>query len=93
MSQKFSIKPQREEILQTKLDFRKNLEGHTGIIVPDEHLENSTNLRLSSSVATVGNENNASISAIYLNDHAINFTKSKQVAVFRFLSARRRGID
>ena len=56
MSQKVIIKPQHQEILQTKVDFRKNLEGHTGMIIPDEDLENSTELRLSSSVVTVGKD-------------------------------------
>ena len=56
------------------------------MIIPDEDLENSTELRLSSSVVTVGKDNTVSILAINLNDHAITFTKNKQVAVFQFLS-------
>ena len=56
------------------------------MILPDEDLENSTELRLSSSVLTVGKDNLVSILAINLNDHAITFPKNKQVAVFQFLS-------
>ena len=86
MSQKVIIKPQHQEILKRKLDFRNNLEGHTGMIIPDEDLENSTEWRLSSSVVTVGRGNAVSILAINLNDHATTFTKNKKVAVFQFLS-------
>ena len=93
MSQKVYIKPQHQEFLQTKVDFRKNLEGHTGMIIPDGNLENSTELRLSSSVVKVGKDNTVSILAINLNDHAITFTKNKQVAVFQFLSPRGRGFN
>ena len=82
MSQKVIIKAQDQEILQTKVDFRNNLEGHTGMIIPDEDLENSTELRLSSSVVTVGKDNTVSILAINLNDHAITFTKNQQVGSF-----------
>ena len=35
MSQKVIIKSHYQEILQTKVDFRRNLEGHTGKIIPD----------------------------------------------------------
>ena len=76
-SQKVNIKPQHREFLQTKTDFRKNLEGRTGMITPDEDLENSTELRLSSSVVAVGKDNTVSIVAINLNDHTITFTKNK----------------
>ena len=86
MSQKVEIKPQHQENLQTKVDFKKNLDGHTGVIIPDEYLENSTELRPSSSVITVGKDNTVSIIAINLNDHAITYTKNKQAAVFQFLS-------
>ena len=86
MNQKVIIKPQHQEILPTKVFFWKNLEGHTGMIIPDEDLENKTELRLSSSVVTVGKDNIVPILAINLNDHAITFTENKQVAVFQFLS-------
>ena len=86
IGQKVTIKPQHEEILQTKVDFRNNLEGHTGMIIPDEDLENSTELRVSSSVVSVGKDNTVSILAFNLNDHAKTFTKNKHVAVFHFLS-------
>ena len=57
MSQKVIIKPQHQEILQTKLEFRNNLEKHTGTVKPDEDLENNTDMKLSSSVVTIGNDN------------------------------------
>ena len=57
------------------------------MIIPDEDLKNSTELRLSSSVVTVGKDNTVSILAINLNDHTLTFTKkNKQVAVFQFFS-------
>ena len=56
------------------------------MIIPDEDLENSTELRLSSSVVTVGKRNTVAILVINLNDHATTFTKNKKVAVFQFLS-------
>ena len=34
MYQKTTVKPQNQEILYTKIEFSKNLEGHTGIIIP-----------------------------------------------------------
>ena len=86
MYQKTTVKPQDQEILYTKVGFSKNLEGHTGMIIPLEEYENSTELTLSSSVVTVGKENMVSILALNLNDHSITFPKNKQVAVFQFLS-------
>ena len=86
MSQKVNIKAQHEEILKTKVDFMKIIKGHTGLIIPEEDLENGTELRLSSSVVTVGKDKTISILAIHLNEHAITFTRNKQVAVFQFLS-------
>ena len=86
MSQKVIIKPQLYEILHTNVDFRNNFEGHAGGIISDEDLEISTEFRLSSSVVTVGEGNKVSISAINLNNHAIVFTKNKQVAVFQSIS-------
>ena len=86
MSQKIILKPQPQEILQTKVVLRKNLDGHTGLIIPDEHLENSSELRLSSSLVSVQRDNIVSILAIDLNDHAVTFTKNKEVAVFEFFS-------
>ena len=51
------------------------------IIALEEH-ENSTELKLSSSVVTVGKDNTVSILALNLNDHSITFPKNNQVAVF-----------
>ena len=48
MFQKITVKPQNQEILYTKIEFSKNLEGHTGKIIPLEEYENSTELKLSS---------------------------------------------
>ena len=56
------------------------------MIIPLEEYENSTELKLSSSVVTVVKDNMVSILALNLNDHSITFPKSKQVAVFQFLS-------
>ena len=70
----------------TNVNFRKNFKEHTGMIIGDEDLENSTDLSLSSFVVTVGKDNIVSILAINLIDHANTFTKNKQITVFRFLS-------
>ena len=86
MYQKTTVKPQNQKILHTKIEFSKNLERHTGMIIPIEEYENSTQLKLSSSVVTVGKDNMVSILALSLNDHSITFPKNKQVAVFQFLS-------
>ena len=56
------------------------------MIIPLEKYENSTELKLSSSVVTVGKDNTVSLLALNLNDHSITFPKNKQVAVFQFLS-------
>ena len=56
------------------------------MIIPLEEYENSTELKLSSSVVTVGKDNMVSMLALNLNDHSITFPKNKQVAVFQFLS-------
>ena len=65
------------------------------MIIPDEELENSTDLRLSSSVVTVTKDNIFSILAIYLIDHAITFTTKKQTSSsFPFsLRAKNRAIN
>ena len=86
MYQKPTLKPQNQEILYKKIEFSKNLEGHTGMIIPLEEYENSTELKLSSSVVTVGKDTMVSILALNFNDHSITFPKKKQVAVFQFLS-------
>ena len=54
MTQKTTVKAQNQEILYTKIEFSKSLEGHTGMIIPLEEYENNTELKLSSSVVTVG---------------------------------------
>ena len=82
MYQKTTVKPQNQEILYTIIEFSKNLEGHTGIVIPLEEYEKSTELKLSSSVVTVGKDNRVSILALNLKDHSITFPKNKQVAVF-----------
>ena len=84
--QKITVKPQNQEILYTKIEFSKNLEGQTGMKLPLEEYENSTELKLSSLVVTVGKDNMVSILALNLNDHSKTFPKNKQVAVFQFLS-------
>ena len=86
MSQEVIVRPQHQQFLQTKVDFRNNLEARTDMIIPDEDLENSTELPFLSIVVTVGKVNTVSILAINLKDHAKTFTKNKQVAVFQFLS-------
>ena len=86
MCQKTTVKPQNQEILYTQIEFSKNLEVHIGAIIPLEEYENSTELKLSSSVVTVGKDNIVSILALNLNDHSITFPKNKQVAVFQILS-------
>ena len=53
--------------------------------ISEEYLQNSTELRLSSSVVTVGKDNTVWILAIILNDHGTTITKNKQVAVLIFL--------
>ena len=84
--QKIVIKPQQQEILYAKIDVPKKLEDHTGIVIPDEAFEASTDLKLSSAVVKVGKDNNISIIAINLNEHNITITKNKHIAVFQFLS-------
>ena len=53
ISQKVTFKPQHQKIIQTKINFMKNFEGHSGLMNLDEDLEDSTELRFSSSVVTV----------------------------------------
>ena len=86
MFQKTTVKPQNQELLYTKIEISKNLKGHTGMINPLEEYENNTELKLPSSVITVGKDNMVSILAPNLNHHSITFLKNKQVAVFEFLS-------
>ena len=86
MYQKTTVKPQNQEFLYTKIETSKNFEGHTGMIIPVEEYENSTELKLSSSVVTVGKNNMVSILALNFNDHSITFPRNKQVAVFELLS-------
>ena len=90
MCQKTTVKPQNQEILYTQIEFSKNLEVHIGAIIPLEEYENSTELKLSSSVVTVGKDNIVSILALNLNDHSITFPKNKQVAVFQIFHHKRK---
>ena len=86
MFQKTTVKPQNQEILYRKIELSKNLDGHTGMIIALEEYEISTELKLSSSVVTVGKDNMVSILALNLNDHSITFPRNKQAAVFQFFS-------
>ena len=86
MFQKTTFKPQNQEIFYTQIEFSKILEGHTGMIIQLEEYENSTELKLSSSVVTVRKDNMLSILALNLNDLSKTFPKNKQVAVSQFLS-------
>ena len=89
MYQKTTVKPQNQEILYTKIYFSKNLEGHIGMLIPLEEYENSTELKLPSSVVTVGKDNMVSILALNLNDHSITLPKNKQVAFSNFSHHKR----
>ena len=72
----------------------KHFEGHTGMIIPDEDLENSTALTLSSSAVTVGKHNTVSYSATNFKDQATFFKKKQTSSTFpTSLSARREGIN
>ena len=86
MSQKSFIKPQNQEILYMKIEIPKNLEGYTGFIIPRDDYENSTELKLSSAVVTVGKGNMVTILALNLNDHGVTIPRNKEIAVFQFLS-------
>ena len=86
LQQKIVIKPQQHEILYVKIDVPKKLEGHTGIVIPDEAFEESTYLMLSSAGIKVGKDNNISNIAINLNEHIVTITKNKHFAFFQFLS-------
>ena len=61
LQQKVVIRPQQQEILYAKIYVPKKLESHRGIVIPDEAFEESTDLKLSSAVVRVGNDNNTSI--------------------------------
>ena len=74
--QKIVIKPHQQEILYAKIDVPKKLEGHTGIVIPDEEFEETTDLKLSSAVVKVGKDNNISIIAINLNEHNVTLPKN-----------------
>ena len=87
MYQKATVKPRNQEILYTKIEFLKSLEGPTGMIISFEEYED-TELKLSSSVVTVGKHNMVCILALNLSDHSITFPKNKQLAVFNFLSSQ-----
>ena len=88
LQQKMVIKPQQREILYAKIDFPKKLKGHTGIVVPDEAIEASTDLKLSSAVVKVGKDNNISIIAINSNEHIVTITQNKHIEVFQSLSPK-----
>ena len=76
--QKIVIRPQQQEILYAKIDVPKKLEGHTGIVIPDEEFGASTDLKLSSAVIKVGEDNNLSLIAINLNEHNVTLTKTNK---------------
>ena len=86
VQQKIVIQPQQQEILYAKIDVPKILEGHTGIVFPDEEFEESTDLKFWLAVIKVGKDNNISFIAIILNEHNITLAKNKQIAVFQFIS-------
>ena len=94
MYQKTTVKPQNQEILYTIIEFSKNLEGHTGMKIPLEEYENSTELKLSSSVVTVGKDNMVSILGLNINDHSITFSEKQTSSSFlNALTTRGRKTD
>ena len=88
LQQKIVIKPQQQEILYAKIDVPKKLEGHTGIVIPDEALEASTDLKFSSAVVKVGKDNNISIIAININEHNVTITKTNTLRFSNSLHSR-----
>ena len=86
MTQKLVIKAQNQEILFTKVEVLKNLEGHFGIVIPDEEFDDTTDLKLSSAVVKVGKNIAVQVLAINLNEDVITLPKNKQIAIFQFLS-------
>ena len=63
----------------------KKLEYHTGIVIPDEDFEESTDLMFLSAVIKAGKDKNISIIAINLNEQNVTLTKNKQNAIIQFL--------
>ena len=51
-----------------------------------EELQNTSELRLSSSVVTVGKDNTVPVLAINMNEHVKTLTKDKAMASFQLLS-------
>ena len=88
MAQKLVIKAQNQDILYTKIEVSKKLEGHVGIVIPDEEIED-TELKLSSAVVKVGKNNEVQRLAINLNDQLIMLPKNKQQS-FNFYPGKRK---
>ena len=61
MSQNVINKPHHQKLFQPKVHSWKNLEKHTGIMIPEEDLENCADLRPLSPFVTVRKDNTVSI--------------------------------
>ena len=89
MSQKTFPKQQNQEIIYTKKKFPKT-QANTGIIVPRDDYKNSTELKVSFAVVTVGKGNMMTILALNLNDHYVTIPKKKQQIFSSFRQKKRR---
>ena len=81
------IPPNVQIVIECQItDTSEQFENFSGIVIPNETLERSLDLAITSSLSTVSNNNILHISALNITDHNTVLLKSTEVAKFSFLT-------
>ena len=87
-TRKITIKPNEHSIIECKLvNSTESLDNQSGIIVPNEKLEQETEIALTSSLSTVGANNTLFIAAVNITDRPITIKNQTEIARFSILTA------
>ena len=80
--------PNEHSILECQLlRSADKIDDQSGIIIPNEVLENETELAFTSSLSTVGKNNTLQIAAVNITDHPITIASKVEVARFSIMTA------
>ena len=77
-TKKHVIQPNKQSIIEcTFSNHTENLKSYSGLVLPCETLERETDLALTSSLSTIGDNNTIFIAALNITDQPITLTKGK----------------
>ena len=81
------IQPNKQSIIECTLSkHTEDLKSYSGLVLPCETLERETDLALTSSLSTIGDNNTILIAALNITDHPITLKKGTEITRFQILS-------